>query len=220
MPHRSQRLAVLAVLAATIAGCTTERVTEPARTATEQLLMSTAADRAAHKLALQLPSEAKVYIDATNFDATDGKYALGSIKAELLRRGVRLVSDRKSADIVVEPRSGALSIDESTSIVGVPQFDIPIPAAGNLTFPEIALFKKEEKQGVAKFAAIGYNAKTGDLISAAAPDYGFSHKTQWVVALFISWNTNDLIPEDAEAPADKYFFGEHLPIGGEFPFHQ
>jgi hypothetical protein len=221
MPDRSHRRAAAAALALLLAGCTTERVTQPARTATEQLLISTAADRAAHKLALDVPHNSRVYVDASNFEATDGKYALSAIKAELLRRGALLVTDQKKADIIVEPRSGALSIDESTAIVGIPQFDIPIPAAGNLTFPEIALFKKEEKQGIAKFAAIGYDAKTGQLVAASDPDYGFSHKTQWVVALFISWNTNDLIPEEAEVPADRYFFGEHLPIGKQdSPFNQ
>lgn len=219
MPDLSHRLAAATLLLA-LAGCTTERATQPARTATEQLLISTAADRAAQQLSLQLPKDARVYVDASNFEAIDGKYALGAIKAELLRRGARLVADQKAADVIVEPRSGALSIDESTAIVGIPQFDIPIPAAGNLTFPEIALFKKEEKQGIAKFAALAYDAKTGNLVSASSPDFGFSHKTQWVVALFVSWNTNDLIPEEVETPNDRYFFGEHLPIGGELPLRQ
>ena len=192
-------------------GCTTERSSSPTRTATEQLLISTAADRAARNLALQMPRGKKLYIDTSNFDGTDGKYAISAIKAELLRRGGRLVLDRDQADAIVEVSSGALSIDESSAIVGIPEFSIPIPAAGNLTFPEIALFKKQERQGVAKFAAFGYDARTGALLAAAQPDYGYSHTTQWVAALFISWNTSDIIPEDTKSDDGRYFFSGPLP---------
>lgn len=213
-------LAAFAVLF--LAACTTERVSAPQRTATEQLLISTAADRAAHNLGLKLPTDRKFFVDATNFEGTDGKYAISAIKDELLRRGVKIVADRNDADGIVEIRSGALSIDQSTAIVGVPQFEIPIPAAGNFTFPEIALFKKEEKQGVAKFAAFGYSTRTGELIATADPDYGFSTNTQWVVALFLSWNTSDLIPEDAtKASSGDYFFNGSLPIERQdLPFYR
>ncbi|HEY4342836.1 MAG TPA: DUF6655 family protein [Parvibaculum sp.] len=203
------RAGCIALLA--LGGCTTERTSSPTRTATEQLLISTAADRAAKDLALQMPRDKKLYIDTSNFDGTDSKYAISAIKGELLRRGGRLVLDRDKADAVVEISSGALSIDESSSIVGIPQFDIPIPAAGNLAFPEIALFKKQERQGVAKFSAFGYDAKTGALIASAQPDYGSSHTTEWVAALFISWTTSDIVPETEKSEDGKYFFTEPLP---------
>lgn len=208
----TKRLVVASCVAVfAVTGCTTERSSSPVRTATEQLLISTAADRAAENLALQMPRDKKLYIDTSNFEGTDGKYAVSAIKAELLRRGGRLVLDRSQADAVVEVSSGALSIDESSAIVGIPQFNIPIPAAGNLAFPEIALFKKQERRGVAKFAAFGYDARTGELLAAAQPDYGYSHTTQWVVALFISWSTNDIIPEDTKSDDGRYFFSEPLP---------
>ena len=46
-----------------LAGCTTQRATSPQRTATEELLISTAADRAAEKLADGIPTNIKVYLD-------------------------------------------------------------------------------------------------------------------------------------------------------------
>jgi len=55
-----------------LCGCTTERQTDPARTATEQLLILTAADRAANKLALQISKGSQVFLDATNFEGIDG----------------------------------------------------------------------------------------------------------------------------------------------------
>ncbi|MCE9649801.1 MAG: hypothetical protein K8R18_09285 [Parvibaculum sp.] len=212
MLTQSLAAATLAALLLALAGCTTGKTSSPPRTATEQLLISTAADRAAKNLALQMPSDKALYIDTSNFDGTDSKYAISAIKAELLRRGGRLVLDRNKADAIVEISSGALSIDESSSIVGIPQFDIPVPAAGNLTFPEIALFKKQERQGIAKFSAFGYDAKSGALLAAAEPDYGMSHTTEWVVALFISWNTSDILPEERKSDEGRYFFSEPLPL--------
>lgn len=207
-------------VALSLAGCTTEKASSPTRTATEELLISTAADRAAKNLALKMPTDQKVFLDPTNFEGTDAKYAISAIKDELLKRGMRLVDDKKDADAIVEIRAGALSIDESTAIVGIPEFSIPIPTAGNLTFPEIALFKKQQRQGLAKFAAMGYSTRTGELISSAGPDYGYSEKTQWVVALFISWNTNDLIPQD-RTENEGYFFTRSLPLQRQdLPFGQ
>lgn len=211
-----------ALLALFLAGCSTEHSSLPERTATEQLLISTAADRAARRLSLEMPVNRRVFVDTTNFEGIDGKYAASAIKSELLRRGVLIVADKEEADAIVEIRAGALSIDQSTAIVGIPQFDFPLPLAGNFTFPEIALFKKEERQGVAKFAAFSYSARTGEFIAVADPDYGFSHKTQWVVALFLSWTTSDLIPEDASKGASKdYFFTRGLPVERrDLPFGQ
>ena len=127
------------LLAAFIAGCSTERQTDPQRTATEQLLISTAADRAAQSLALDIGPERKAFLDTTNFEGLDGKYAIAAIRSSLLKQGNRFVADKKDADTIIEIRSGALSIDKHEELVGIPSIDIPIPLAGQLGTPEIAL---------------------------------------------------------------------------------
>jgi hypothetical protein len=183
------------VLVVLLGACTISRDTSPPRAATEQLLISAAADRAADRLALQIPRDTKVFVDTTNFEGYDGKYAIGAVRDRLLKQGARLVPDRAAADTVVEVRAGALSIDEHKTLFGIPSFDVPIPLAGPLKFPEIALFKKQKWQGIAKIAATGYDAKGGALVASSGPEYGFSHKTYWVVMLFISWTTDDLGPD-------------------------
>jgi hypothetical protein len=77
---------------------------------------------------------------------------------------------------------------------------VPIPLAGGVTFPELALFKIEERQGVAKFAAIAFDAKDGGLVGAAEPEFGYSHRKRWKLLLFFSWTTNDLVPEEKSDP--------------------
>lgn len=196
-------LRILAVLclALAIAACSTRRESNPQRTATEQLLISAAAERAADRVKLDLPPDAKVFVDATNFEGLDGKYAVAAMRERILKLGAGLTADRDKADAVVEIRSGALSIDEQKILVGIPQFDVPIPLAGAVGIPEIALFKKAERKGVAKFAGVGYSAKDGKLTGASGEQYGFSRETRWVVLLFFSWETGDYLPEDQRAPA-------------------
>jgi hypothetical protein len=190
----------LAALAATLlSGCTTGRQTDPPRTATEQLLISTAADRAAASIALDLGPERKCFLDATNFEGLDGKYAIAAIRSSLLKKGTRFVGEKKDADTIVEIRSGALSIDKHDTLVGIPSVDIPIPLAGNFGTPEIALYKSEEQEGIAKFAATAYDAKDGRFLGESTPPLGRS-KIQRQVLLIVSWIEDDV---HAQAAAPK-----------------
>jgi hypothetical protein len=191
-------IAMPAALALALAGCTSSRESSPRRTATEQLLISKAADEAAARLTLPLPKGARVFVDAGNFEGTDGKYAIGAIRDRLLELGARLAPERSAADIVVEIRAGALSVDEHKTLFGIPESEVPVPLTGDFTFPEIALFKRDERLGIAKFAATAYDAKEGRLIGTTEPRFGFSYRRKWVVLLFVSWTTDNLIPKSAD----------------------
>jgi hypothetical protein len=188
-------LACLAVALA-LCGCTTERESNPDRTATEQLLISTAAERAASKLALQMPAGSKVFVDASNFEGVDAKYAIAAMRAHLLAHGNRLVDDKAKADDIVEIRAGALSMDQNALLIGIPKITLPIPLAGQLSTPEIALFKRDRRLGLAKFAAVGYSASDGRMVAMAGPEYGESYETHWLVLLLVGWTTSDVGPED------------------------
>ncbi len=182
-----------------LAACSSAKESNPPRTATEQLMLSTAAERAADRVAarvaVDMPKGSKLFIDATNFEGTDGKYAVAAIRDRLLRVGGRLAKDRDSADLVVEIRAGALSMNDEQTLVGIPRFDVPVPLAGPVSFPEIALFKKRQRTGIAKFGATGYGAEDGAYVASSDLQYGLSRETEWVVLLFISWTTNDYVPE-------------------------
>lgn len=159
-------------------------------------MLSTAADRAAEQLTFDIPKGTKVFVDSSNFDAYDGKYAIAKIRERALESGVNLVNDKEQAQAILEIRSGALSMDDHEFLVGIPSFGIPIPLAGQLTVPELALFKKGTAKGVAKFAAVGYDAKTGVLIHSSGEKYGFSARTEWVVLLLVTWKEDDFRPPD------------------------
>jgi hypothetical protein len=198
------RALAAALLLFVLGACSQLRESQPGRTAIEQLLFSAAIDRVCDKVAIDLPADSKVFVDATYVEGTDSKYLVATLRDRILRHGGRLVATRDQADLVFEPRVGALSTDRKRTLVGLPGFPIPIPLAGNLNFPELALFKRDRRQGVVKLALTSYDAKTGSLESSLEPVYGFSQQTDWVVLLFIGWEDNDLMPD----PENDEWVGE------------
>lgn len=197
-PHTAAiRLVVSLLPALLLVGCDTERSSEPKSTATEQLLISTAIDHVIDQLKPSVPAGTKVFVDSQYFDTTPTdeilypKYAIGAVRDRLLKQGARIVDDRREADIVVEPRTGGQSIDHDTFLVGIPSFNVPIPLTQNLTFPEVALFKKDRQVGVSKLSITAYTEKDGGLVDSAGPMIGYSDRTRRVVLFFYEWTNND-----------------------------
>jgi len=199
---RTARLTRVAALAATVglAGCTTDRLTEPSQTATEQLLISVAVDHAVDELNPTIPPGTKIFVDAQYFDNAPGdaalysKYAIASVRDRLLRLGARLVDERKTADMVAELRTGGQSIDHHDFLVGLPAVPIPIPLVGTLSTPKLALYERNRQTGIAKLAVTAYG-KDGALTASTGPTYGESDQTRWDLLLFFSWTRQDLLPE-------------------------
>jgi hypothetical protein len=107
------------------------------------------------------------------------------------------------ADAVIEVRIGALSTDESSIYLGTP--DIPLPVvpgytASGVLLPALVLFKRAESEATAKFAATGYDQKTGKLIVTTDPQFGYSHKVDWGVLLFFSWTNADYLDPQRPSP--------------------
>src|SRR6185312_3453411 len=142
----------------------------------------------------------KIFVDETKFDAStfDGKYALGRIEDHLVRNGAVPVGDRKDADMVVAPYVGALSMDTDQFLIGIPKIDIPIPLAGTIGLPEIALYKKRTRSGIAKFVATAYPANKDIPASSADPKYGVTNEREWTVLLFIGWKKSDVAIDERE----------------------
>ncbi len=181
-----------------LAGCSTARETTTVRTATEELLVSSAAQRAADALVPGLPAQGSVYLDTTNFEALDGKYAIAAVQDAVLRHGCRLAAKKDGADIVVLLSSGASAINESETLVGIPSLTLPIPLTGAITTPKVAFFDAERKQGVAKFLATAIDAKTGKLIVSSGPRIGLSRDTHYTLFLLASWRRQDIMPKPGE----------------------
>lgn len=173
MLHRPLLAALGVGLAAALQGCTTLRETQPTHTATEELLMSHAAEIAAGHLAEALPPDGAVWIDDSRFKGDGSDYALSAIQAAFMKRGLVLVPDQRSSHITVALRLGALSIDQSDTVFGFPGGDLPIPGTITaLPLPEISLYSSNRRVGVAEFSAYAYVTATRQPVAFAGPAPG------------------------------------------------
>jgi hypothetical protein len=172
-----------------LTGCTAFRATNPKSSAEQELLISTAADRAADALAVQIPPGLTAWVDTGGLSRRDHSYAIAAIQDALLRRGIMLVADRASADAVILPRAGMLSTEERSTFVGIPA--LPLPLAPGVVMPALSIFSQNKADGSAKFAASVYNAKSGKLIISTEPSFGFSHQESGTVLFAFTWRKND-----------------------------
>src|SRR5688572_28279255 len=167
----------LCVLLASInLGCATVRVTDPARTATEQFLMTEASVRAIEQLSANALRDRTVYIDSTYLTVNEQQFLLGELRAKMLASGVRLVPLRENAQIVLEVRSGGVGIDRHDYLLGIPAVVLSSsgssgPTAGGvpLVTPEIAIIKNIKQRGFASVAFVAYWTNTGELITSSGP---------------------------------------------------
>jgi hypothetical protein len=185
-------LLALAVLA--VAGCSTANTTNPPRSVTEQLLLSTAADRAIRSTSLIDFRDKKVFLDQTYFDSYDSKYVIGSIRDALSQAGALLEPAAGGADIIIEARSGGDSIDASDTLVGIAQTGLPIPLAGVLNVPELAIYKSTRQNAIAKFALLAYDAHSRGHVFSSGPIVGTAYNKYYKLLGIIQWTASD-IPE-------------------------
>jgi len=185
-------LSISCLLAAWLAGgCTTEKNTTPARSATEQLLLSAAADRAARAANLEIFAGRRVYLDAAYFDSYDSKYALGTVRDALSRAGALLMESPTNSEIIVEARSGALAIDMADTMFGIPAMSVPLPLTGLVQTPELAFYKAQKQNSAAKFALLAYAHESRAHIYSSGPLDGTSSLNHYRL-LVVSWTHTDL----------------------------
>lgn len=196
--------ATLSILFLVGTGCVTREVTTPPRSATEQLLLSSSADLAMSTAKLQMFSGHNVYVDFTYFDSYDSKYAEGEIRDALSRAGAKLAADEKSADIVVEARAGAYSIDTNSTFFGIPSIPLPIPTTSETPItPAIAFYQKQEQISYAKIALLAYGKDTRAHIYSSGSLDGKSYNSYHSL-LFVSWWRSNIPERNEKKNRAKY----------------
>lgn len=175
-----------------LGGCSTVRVTNPDRTATEMFLISQAAEQAVAQLTVAPLRDQKVYLDTSHFVGRDTEFVAAELRSHLLRDGVRLFNEPQQADVILEVRSGGLSIDRYESLLGIPALLAPAGAgaaagpagmaageAATLIVPELAIVKNIKQYGFASVAIVAYRRDTGELIAASGPFIGRTFRKDW-----------------------------------------
>jgi hypothetical protein len=192
---------------AALGGCTSDQVPDAARApAEQQLAVTKAVDHAVDNLKLEIAPHTKVFVDSSFVDTEDKgivlpKYAIGAVRDLLLRAGADLVPERKQANLVAELRTGAQAVNRKDMLVGVPSFSIPVPMAGPLSTPEVALFKRDTQKGISKIALTLLNAKTGALVDSTGASYGDSRLIRYQALLVFNWTDEDVAPKPIAQPS-------------------
>jgi hypothetical protein len=145
-------------------------------TATEQLLMSDAVDATIAKMDFSPLSLRRVFLDVTYIKQPthsgqsliiDANYMLSALRQQMVADGVLLVENREDAELIAEPRIGALGIDGHDVIYGMPASNAISNASAVVAgapllppLPEISVARREDKQGAAKVAVFAYDRLT------------------------------------------------------------
>jgi hypothetical protein len=199
----SRKLVCCLAFATALCGCHTVRESVPPRTATEQLLLSTAADKAMVHQRFDWLEGKKTYVEDKYFEGYDKGYAVGLIRERLSANGALLVKHVSKAEIVVEIRSGALSMDNSEWLIGIPAMTVPLPLAGPVQTPELALYKRKDSDSIAKLVLFAYKRKSEQYLRSVKPMLGRAQLRTYKVLIF-SWRKTDvpeLIPRPKSRPA-------------------
>ena len=156
---------LVVIILFTLIGCGTTKWSDTSRTATEQLLLTHAMDKAVEQVDFQALSGKKVTIDSKAIDsATDSAYLVSLIRQHLLASGA-MVHTLEEADYVLELRAGAVGTDRNDLFYGIPGFSIPTgmfgdAAAGTTAIPEVAFIRITDQKAIVKVAMFAYNKNT------------------------------------------------------------
>ena len=157
------RLVVLFTLLMFAAGCGTTRWTDTSRTATEQLLLSSAIDTAINNIDFSPLAGKDVYFDATYLNGiTDEKYVVSSLRQHMLAYGCSLKETRAEAEYVIEARAGVVGTNRHDLMLGIPSFNLPTTIPGvPSAIPEVPFAKSTSQKGVAKIAVFARHRESG-----------------------------------------------------------
>lgn len=163
----------LGVVTLAFTGCASTTTTNTARTGNEQILISSAIDRAMSNVRFNDFANYAVFIDPQYLDgAVDKGYLIGEIRHKVLQGGGRIAAKAEEADLVLEPRSGGIGTDTEETFIGIPALGMPgLP----IELPEIKIAQRSTQMGTAKIGLVCYDAKTGASLGRGGKSTALTH---------------------------------------------
>lgn len=187
-----------------LAGCASTSETNPGRTATEQLLMSRAADLAVEGLKLPIPPGSRVFVENRYLQGEGANYAVSAVRSALSESGYALADDKGQADAVFELRAGALSLEQMRRVVGLPPLAVPINENFNVvSIPELSIYSRRDRVGVAEFSGFVYDARTGAPLGAVSPMIGEYRIRSHKLLMMVTWGQQSARPGELD-PGDSW----------------
>lgn len=166
---RTARWSLALGLAMAVGGCAnfSAKITGSSRAGSEQLLMTGTWDRALACVDFRPLAGAAVFLDATAIEAPDAGWIRFSLKRAMARQGLRMVDDRKAAQVIVEAALGAYGTDEidrRLSLPGAGNVSLgPLPVIPTGSSPQ-AISRTNWQDSVIKLALTAYDATTRQLV--------------------------------------------------------
>ena len=210
-----ETIALALFLGALCTGCGTTRVTDSRRTATEQLLLSGAIDRAVDDIDCEPLANKSIYFEIDMVQPSeDLRYLIDTMRQKLLASGCTLKDKKADAEVVVNLRVGVVGTDSNRVIFGVPSVNVPpvLAAVGGSpmsvpSIPEVPLVTKQAQRGVAKIGLFAYDQKTGKAVwqSGALPTSSTASEV-WVLGAG-PWQWGTIYDQPK-------FAGGELPLAG------
>ena len=186
-------------------GCASIRVTDPPQTADQQFLMTEAASKAIAQLSLDALRGRRVWVvseyafsTTQPFDQAfltnevrsphfESAFMVGELRARLLQAGARLSESRDQAEVVLEVRTRALSINRIDFLLGIPP-SVIVPTGSNnngslgaVVTPDLALFKSVKQTGFGSISYVAYWKNTGELLATSGPFVGRTFRTDYFI---------------------------------------
>lgn len=167
------------------AGCGTTKFSDTARTATEQMLISSAMEDAVDEFNFYPLSGRKVFMKSDGVSATDKEYLLTILRQQLAANGVLLQEKQEDADYILEVATGTVGTDRYELIYGTKETTVPgFLAGGGTAIPEIALIKRTDQQAKVKLTMWAYNVKTGAIVwQSGQKNSTSSVRDRWVLGV-------------------------------------
>ena len=156
-----RRLRIGLLLASTClsaGGCATIKESDTTRTGVEQLLISSAVDRALDKIDFRPIANGKVFVEEKYLDCTDKNYVLVALHQRLLQQNCTLAAKAEESDVTLEIGSGSVGTDRHDLFMGVPQ--IPLPPPSPISIPKMTVYERNKAMGTAKLAIVVYDTKS------------------------------------------------------------
>ncbi len=163
-------------------GCGTTKFSDTSRTATEQLLISSAMEELVDEYDYSRLVGLKVFVKTAN-SSTDVDYLKSLVRQQLAANGAFVKDGEDSADYIVEIAPGAVGTNRYELMYGIPE--TTIPALGTITsatsIPEFALIKRTDQKAQVKLRMWAYNKTTGAIIWQSGVDTKSSQiRDRWV----------------------------------------
>ena len=162
-----------------LCGCGTTKWSDTGRTATEQLLISSAMEELIDEYDYYALSNRSVFVKMNS--CTDSEFLRSILRQQLAANGVLVKDKEEEAEYILEVAPGASGTNRYDLMYGIPETTIPSMTGTSTTIPEVALIKRTDQEAQVKLLMWAYNKETGAIIwQSGSKTKTASVRSRWV----------------------------------------